>query len=77
MKQPLAASQPATSTPTVRSLRYKRVGWERLNLAVAHYVEKRPLKTARPPIENPTVEQLAIAYDVSAADIHQKLAERV
>jgi hypothetical protein len=60
---------------TVRSLRCYKIAWERLNLAVAHYVQKRPLK-APTLIEAPTVEELAIAYDVSVADIHQKLAEQ-
>jgi hypothetical protein len=67
-----SASRPATRT--VRSLRYKRILWERVNLAVAHYVQKRPLKT-RTRIEAPTLEELAIAYDVSVADIQQKLDE--
>jgi hypothetical protein len=69
------ASRPATSTRAVRSLRYQRVTWERVNLAVAHYVQKRPLKT-RTLIEAPTLEELAIAYDVSVADIQQKLDEQ-
>jgi hypothetical protein len=68
-----SASRPATRT--VRSLRYKRILWERVNLAVAHYVQKRPLKTHGAPLEAPTLEELAIAYDVSVADIQQKLDE--
>jgi hypothetical protein len=69
------ASRPATSIRAVRSLRYKRVTWERVNLAVAHYVQKRPLKTHSGLIEAPTLEELAVAYDVSVADIQQKLDE--
>ena len=60
----------------VRSLRYKRVTWERVNLAVAHYVEKRPLKMRPLIIDTPTLQELAIAYDVSAIDIQQKLDEQ-
>ena len=69
------STQTAPATRTVHSLRYQRVHWERVNLAVAHYVEKRPLKM-RPLITDPTPEELAIAYDVSVADTYQKLAER-
>jgi hypothetical protein len=69
------STQTAPATRTVRSLRYKRASWERVNLAVAHYVQKRPLKT-RTLIEAPTLEELAIAYDVSVADIQQKLDEQ-
>jgi hypothetical protein len=77
----ISASRPATSTRAVCSLRYNRVTWERINLAVAHYVQKRPLKTrgrGRTPklIEAPTLEELATAYDVSVADIQQKLDEQ-
>jgi hypothetical protein len=70
-----SASRPATSTRAVRSLRYKRVAWERVNLAVSHYLQKRPLKT-RTRIEAPTLEELAIAYDVSVTEIQQKLDEQ-
>ena len=55
----------------VRSLRYQRPDWERINLAVRHYVQKRPLWG----IKTPTLEELAIAYDVSVAGIQQKLDE--
>jgi hypothetical protein len=60
-----------STTRTVRSLRYQRSDWERINLAVRHYVQKRPLWG----IKNPTLEDLAIAYDVSVADIQHKLDE--
>jgi hypothetical protein len=70
------STQTAPATRTVRSLRYKRVTWERVNLAVAHYVEKRPLKMRSLIIDAPTLEELAIAYDVSVADIQQKLDEQ-
>jgi hypothetical protein len=62
----------------VCSLRYKRAPWERVNLALAHYYSKRPLKTRKAPklIEAPTLEELAIAYDVAVADIQQKLDEQ-
>jgi hypothetical protein len=73
-----STSRPATSTRAVavHSLRYKRVHWERVNLAVAHFVQKRPLKTRTALIKAPTLEESAIAYDVSVADIQQKLDEQ-
>jgi hypothetical protein len=70
------STQTAPATRTVRSLRYHRVDWERLNLSVLHYVKKRPLKMRWGTITRPTPEELAIAYDVSVADIHRRLDEQ-